>query len=60
MSSVKSCASVSCQTLLMFFYSSDMVISPSTISTSEDFNVIVTVHNTGAVAGKEVVQVSCE
>ena len=35
-----------------------MVISPSTISTTQDFNVTVTVHNTGAVAGKEVVQVS--
>ncbi|KAJ7174638.1 glycoside hydrolase superfamily [Mycena filopes] len=32
-------------------------ISPSTISTTQDFNVVVTVHNSGSVAGKEVVQV---
>jgi beta-glucosidase len=32
-------------------------ISPSTISTTQDFNVIVTVHNSGSVDGKEVVQV---
>ncbi|KAJ7124473.1 glycoside hydrolase family 3 protein [Mycena epipterygia] len=32
-------------------------LSPSTISTTQNFNVIVTVHNSGSVAGKEVVQV---
>ncbi|KAJ7342635.1 glycoside hydrolase superfamily [Mycena albidolilacea] len=32
-------------------------LSPSTISKTQNFNVIVTVHNTGSVAGKEVVQV---
>ncbi|KAJ7983164.1 glycoside hydrolase superfamily [Mycena polygramma] len=32
-------------------------LSPSTISTTQDFNVTVTVHNTGSVDGKEVVQV---
>ncbi|KAF8972046.1 glycoside hydrolase family 3 protein [Flammula alnicola] len=32
-------------------------ISPSTISTTQDFTVTVTVHNTGRVDGKEVVQV---
>ncbi|KAF8808280.1 family 3 glycoside hydrolase [Phlegmacium glaucopus] len=39
------------------FNYTDLVISPSTISTTQDFNVAVTVHNTGTVAGKEVVQV---
>ncbi|KAJ7916268.1 glycoside hydrolase superfamily [Mycena leptocephala] len=34
-----------------------LTLSPSTISTTQNFNVIVTVHNTGSVAGKEVVQV---
>ncbi|KAJ7815959.1 glycoside hydrolase superfamily [Mycena olivaceomarginata] len=32
-------------------------LSPSTISKTQNFNVIVTLHNTGSVAGKEVVQV---
>ncbi|KAJ7476846.1 glycoside hydrolase superfamily [Mycena galericulata] len=39
------------------FNYTDLEISPSTISTSEDFDVVVTVHNTGSVDGKEVVQV---
>ncbi|KAF9560036.1 glycoside hydrolase [Agrocybe pediades] len=39
------------------FNYTNLVISPSTISTSQDFTVTVTVHNTGAVDGKEVVQV---
>ncbi|KAJ7499897.1 family 3 glycoside hydrolase [Mycena latifolia] len=34
-----------------------LTLSPSTISKTQNFNVIVTVHNTGSVAGKEVVQV---
>ncbi|KAF7354607.1 Glycoside hydrolase family 3 protein [Mycena sanguinolenta] len=39
------------------FEYTDLQISPSTISTTQNFNVIVTVHNTGPVDGKEVVQV---
>ncbi|KAJ3503281.1 hypothetical protein NLJ89_g8503 [Agrocybe chaxingu] len=39
------------------FNYTDLQISPSTISTTEDFTVTVTVHNTGSVDGKEVVQV---
>jgi beta-glucosidase len=34
-----------------------LALSKPTIGTSEDFTVSVTVHNTGKVAGKEVVQV---
>ncbi len=34
-----------------------MTVSPSTISTTEDFTVNVTVRNSGQVDGKEVVQV---
>ncbi|KAJ6473135.1 glycoside hydrolase family 3 protein [Mycena sanguinolenta] len=39
------------------FEYTDVQISPSTIGTTQNFNVIVTVHNTGPVDGKEVVQV---
>ncbi|CAA7268703.1 unnamed protein product [Cyclocybe aegerita] len=39
------------------FNYTDLQISPSTISTTEDFTVTVTVHNTGSIDGKEVVQV---
>ncbi|KAG6890480.1 hypothetical protein C0992_001148 [Termitomyces sp. T32_za158] len=39
------------------FNYTDLTLSTSTIKQSEDFNVSVTVHNTGSVAGKEVVQV---
>ncbi|OCH93251.1 glycoside hydrolase [Obba rivulosa] len=39
------------------FNYTDLQLSKPTISTSEDFDVTVTVHNTGAVDGKEVVQV---
>jgi beta-glucosidase len=39
------------------FAYSDLQVSPSTISTNQNFTVTVTVHNTGAVAGKEVIQV---
>ncbi|KAG5351352.1 hypothetical protein C0989_006867 [Termitomyces sp. Mn162] len=35
----------------------DLTLSSSTITPSQDFNVSVTVHNTGSVTGKEVVQV---
>ncbi|KAF8169053.1 glycoside hydrolase [Mycena galopus ATCC 62051] len=38
-------------------YTTGMELSPSTISTTQNFNVVVTVHNTGSVDGKEVVQV---
>ncbi|KAJ7062795.1 hypothetical protein C8F01DRAFT_1281834 [Mycena amicta] len=37
--------------------STDLKISPAKISASQNFNVVVTVHNTGSVAGQEVVQV---
>ncbi|KAI9457377.1 hypothetical protein HD554DRAFT_1781182 [Boletus coccyginus] len=40
----------------MFNYT-DLQLSGSTIGTNEDFNVTVTVHNTGSMDGKEVVQV---
>ncbi|KAH7904285.1 family 3 glycoside hydrolase [Hygrophoropsis aurantiaca] len=39
------------------FNYTDLQLSSPTISTTEDFNVTVTVHNTGARDGKEVVQV---
>ncbi|KIJ59755.1 glycoside hydrolase family 3 protein [Hydnomerulius pinastri MD-312] len=39
------------------FNYTDLQLSSSTIGTSEDFNVTVTVHNTGPMDGKEVVQV---
>ncbi|KAJ7775675.1 glycoside hydrolase superfamily [Mycena maculata] len=39
------------------FNYTDLEISPSTISTTENFTVSVTVQNTGSVDGKEVVQV---
>jgi len=39
------------------FNYTDLTLSPPTISTKQDFKVSVTVHNTGPVAGKEVVQV---
>ncbi|KAJ7620968.1 glycoside hydrolase superfamily [Roridomyces roridus] len=39
-------------------YTTGLMLSPSTISTSQDFKVSVTVHNSGSVDGKEVVQVS--
>lgn len=39
------------------FNYTDLVVSPSVIGLDEDFNVTVTVHNTGQVDGKEVVQV---
>ncbi|KAJ7683521.1 glycoside hydrolase superfamily [Mycena rosella] len=39
------------------FNYTDLTLSPATISNTQNFNVIVTVHNTGSVAGKEVVQV---
>ncbi|KDR71141.1 hypothetical protein GALMADRAFT_808036 [Galerina marginata CBS 339.88] len=39
------------------FNYSNIQVSPKTISTTQDFTVTVTVRNTGAVAGKEVVQV---
>ncbi|KAJ7210628.1 glycoside hydrolase family 3 protein [Mycena haematopus] len=38
-------------------YTTGLQLSPSTISATQNFNVIVTVHNTGSVDGKEVVQV---
>lgn len=38
--------------------STDLTLSQSTIGSSDNFNVTVTVHNTGSVAGKEVVQVN--
>ncbi len=38
--------------------STDLTLSRSTIGMGDDFNVTVTVHNNGAVDGKEVVQVS--
>ncbi|KAK7053727.1 glycoside hydrolase superfamily [Favolaschia claudopus] len=38
-------------------YTTGLTISPSSISKTENFDVTVTVHNTGSVAGKEVVQV---
>ena len=37
--------------------SSNLRLSSSTISTSDDFNVTITVQNTGSRDGKEVVQV---
>lgn len=37
--------------------STDLELTPATISTTQNFNVSVTVHNTGKVDGKEVVQV---
>ena len=40
------------------YASTDLQLSKSTIGTSDNFNVTVTVHNTGSVDGKEVVQVS--
>ncbi|KNZ72384.1 Periplasmic beta-glucosidase [Termitomyces sp. J132] len=39
------------------FNYTDLTLSSSTITPSQDFNVSVTVHNTGSVTGKEVVQV---
>ncbi|KAF8166832.1 glycoside hydrolase [Pholiota molesta] len=39
------------------FAYSGLTVSPSTISTTQDFTVTVTVSNTGSVDGKEVVQV---
>ncbi|KAI0070156.1 glycoside hydrolase [Panus rudis PR-1116 ss-1] len=39
------------------FNYTDIKLSKSTISTKDDFSVTVTVHNTGKVTGKEVVQV---
>ncbi|KAH0839362.1 family 3 glycoside hydrolase [Lanmaoa asiatica] len=39
------------------FNYTDLQLSCSTIGTNEDFNVTVTVHNTGSMDGKEVVQV---
>ncbi|KAJ3760101.1 glycoside hydrolase [Lentinula raphanica] len=39
------------------FNYTDLSLNPASIGTSENFNVSVTVHNTGTVAGKEVVQV---
>jgi len=39
------------------FNYTDLKLSSSTIGQGDDFDVIVTVHNTGSVAGKEVVQV---
>ncbi|KAF8547215.1 family 3 glycoside hydrolase [Imleria badia] len=39
------------------FNYTDLQLSSPTIRTNEDFNVTVTVHNTGSVDGKEVVQV---
>ena len=38
-------------------HSTDLQLSSSVIGTSDDFNVTVTVHNTGSMDGKEVVQV---
>ncbi|ETW84887.1 glycoside hydrolase family 3 protein [Heterobasidion irregulare TC 32-1] len=39
------------------FKYSNLLLSSSTIGINDDFNVTVTVHNTGSVDGKEVVQV---
>ncbi|KAF9066897.1 glycoside hydrolase family 3 protein [Rhodocollybia butyracea] len=39
------------------FNYTDLTLSPASIGTSDNFNVTVTVHNTGSVDGKEVVQV---
>ncbi|KAI9566682.1 family 3 glycoside hydrolase [Boletus coccyginus] len=39
------------------FNYTDLQLSASTIGTNEDFSVTVTVHNTGSMDGKEVVQV---
>ncbi|KAF8996334.1 glycoside hydrolase [Cyathus striatus] len=39
------------------FNYTDLKLTPSTIGKSQNFNVTVTVRNTGSVAGKEVVQV---
>ncbi|KAJ3778547.1 glycoside hydrolase superfamily [Lentinula raphanica] len=39
------------------FNYTDLSLNPASIGTSENFNVSVTVHNTGTVAGKEVIQV---
>ncbi|KAF5371497.1 hypothetical protein D9615_009637 [Tricholomella constricta] len=39
------------------FNYTDLTLSSSTIGRKQDFSVSVTVHNTGSVAGKEVVQV---
>ncbi|CAK5266567.1 unnamed protein product [Mycena citricolor] len=39
------------------FNYTDLHVSPSKIGPAQNFNVIVTVHNTGPVRGKEVVQV---
>lgn len=44
---------------LIYTRSSNLQLSPSTISTTENFTVTVTVQNTGSLAGKEVVQVGC-
>lgn len=38
-------------------FSTDLALSSETIGASDDFNVTVTVTNTGERAGKEVVQV---
>lgn len=38
-------------------HSTDLSLNPTSIGTSDNFNVTVTVHNTGLVDGKEVVQV---
>jgi beta-glucosidase len=43
--------------LTLFLCSTDLTLSPASIGTSDNFNVTVTVHNTGSVEGKEVVQV---
>ena len=40
--------------------STDLTLSSSTIGTTDDFDVTVTVRNTGNVGGKEVIQVSCD
>lgn len=42
---------------LTYVFSSGLTISPSTISSTQDFTVTVTVRNSGSVDGKEVVQV---
>ncbi|EED84431.1 hypothetical protein POSPLDRAFT_46915 [Postia placenta Mad-698-R] len=40
------------------FNYTNLLVYPSTIGANDDFNVTVTVHNTGTVDGKEVVQAS--
>ena len=35
-----------------------LLLSPSSIGTNDNFEVMVTVHNTGPIAGKEVLQVN--